>query len=127
MSLKYYTNPVRKIALMAAASLCMSTAAQAEEAATPMTGPATNITQTSAQLNATFIKGPSFSTISWGLASQQRYIANCGSLATNPARQSCTASGLTCNTKYAYHALQVTYSEDVIVGKRLYFTTAACK
>jgi len=92
----------------------------------PITGSATKITGNAAVLTGTFSPNATFASMGWGLASDKGYSANCGPLATKPKTQSCRASGLTCNTKYAYIATQETKNNSSI-GARKYFTTAACK
>ncbi|PJZ70845.1 hypothetical protein CH373_06130 [Leptospira perolatii] len=93
----------------------------------PTTGPASQITQTSAVLSAKFVPGGSFATIGWGKEGGGKPVdANCGPLPISSNTQTCTATGLTCNTKYGYLASEILSSGKTATGKREYFTTAPC-
>jgi len=68
----------------------------------PVTGSATQITQTSAVLSGTFYPGTNFASMAWGLTSGS-YSANCGPV-TPSGTQSCKAQSLQCGMVYYYIA-----------------------
>ena len=90
------------------------------QAKPPVTGDATNITQTSAVLSGTFYGGSGFASMGWGLA-PKKYIANCGQLKPS-GTQSCTAKALSCGT--TYHYIATTAQNGTGADKS--FKTAAC-
>jgi len=96
-----------------------------ESKSVPVTVSATNITQTSALLTGTFTSDAQLASMGWNAPRIPNSGANCGPLSINPLTQSCTASGLTCNTKYRYIATEIT-QKGPMKGKDLFFTTAKC-
>ena len=98
-------------------SLIVSSGAVAQTKA-PVTGKATNITQTTAQLSGTF-SGGMFASMGWGPKPKQG-MANCGPLPPM-GPQSCTATPLTCGTTYYFAA-----TDGQQTGKWLPFMTKRC-